>query len=113
MDVNSCAISVSVIEQFIGQTPGTRTIFSTEVINAKYTREHDYFKGEDEIILPPGTHRKVINKIQSAQDLTIIHLRDVTYPFPLVIASPFNDDNQQEQSPTSSPRVHIISNRNL
>jgi len=99
--VSSCAISVSVIEQFIGKT-GTRTIFSIEAINAKFIREHAYFKEEDEIILPPGTHLKVIDKMQPAKDLTIIHLREVTGTFPLV-ASPFNNDNQQQQSTTNSP----------
>ncbi|CAF1436813.1 unnamed protein product [Rotaria sp. Silwood1] len=100
--VSSCAISVSVIEQFIGQT-GTRTIFSIEAINAKFIREHAYFKEEDEIILPPGTYLKVIDKIQPARDLTIIHLKEIIPPFPLV-ASPFNNDdnNQQEQSQTNS-----------
>ncbi|CAF1152776.1 unnamed protein product [Rotaria sordida] len=100
--VSSCAISVSVIEQFIGQT-GTRTIFSIEAINAKFIREHAYFKEEDEIILPPGTYLKVIDKIQPARDLTIIHLKEIIPPFPLV-ASPFNNDdnNQQEQCQINS-----------
>jgi len=98
--VSSCAVSVSVIEQFIGRT-GTRTIFSIEAINAKFIREHAYFKEEDEIILPPGTYLKVIDKMQPAQDLTIIHLREVRSPFPL-IASPFDDDHQQEQTSMNS-----------
>ena len=100
--VSSCAVSVSVIEQFIGQS-GTRTIFSIEAINAKLIREHAYFKEEDEIILPPGTSLKVIDKMQPAPNLTIIHLREVTPPFPL-ITLPSNDNNQREQSPVSSPR---------
>jgi hypothetical protein len=99
--VSSCAVSVSVIEQFIGRT-GTRTIFSIEAINAKFIREHAYFKEEDEIILPPGTYLKVIDKMQPAPNLTIIHLKEAVSPFPL-ITRPFKDDNQQEQSPTNSP----------
>jgi hypothetical protein len=98
--VSSCAISLSVIEQFIGQN-GTRTIFSIEAINAKFIREHAYFKEEDEIILPPGTHLKVIDKMQPAKDLTIIHLREIIPPFTL-FASPFNNQNHQEQSTTNS-----------
>ncbi|CAF4259206.1 unnamed protein product, partial [Adineta steineri] len=85
----------SVIEQFIGKT-GTRTIFSIEAINAKFIREHAYFKEEDEIVLTPGTYLKVIDKMQPAKDLTIIHLREVIPPFPLV-ASPFDDNNEEEE----------------
>ncbi|CAF0872879.1 unnamed protein product [Adineta steineri] len=94
--VSSCAVSVSVIEQFIGKT-GTRTIFSIEAINAKFIREHAYFKEEDEIVLTPGTYLKVIDKMQPAKDLTIIHLREVMPPFPLV-ASPLDDNNEEEKT---------------
>ncbi|CAF4258565.1 unnamed protein product, partial [Adineta steineri] len=86
----------SVIEQFIGKT-GTRTIFSIEAINAKFIREHAYFKEEDEIVLTPGTYLKVIDKMQPAKDLTIIHLREVMPPFPLV-ASPLDDNNEEEKT---------------
>ncbi|CAF1584478.1 unnamed protein product, partial [Adineta ricciae] len=71
--VSSCAGSVSVIEQFIGQN-GIRTIFSIEATNAKFIRDHSYFKEEDEIILLPGTYLQIVDKMQPAQDLTIIHL---------------------------------------
>jgi hypothetical protein len=39
--------------------------------------------------------------MQPAQDLTIIHLREVRSPFPL-IASPFDDDHQQEETSMNS-----------
>ena len=71
--VSSCAISLSVIEQFIGQY-GSRTIFSIEAINAKFIRKHAFFKDENEIIVPPGIHVKVIDKMKPAQHLTFIYL---------------------------------------
>lgn len=87
--VTSCAVALSVVENFIGHT-GSRTIFSIEVENAKFIREYSYFKDEDEVILLPGTYLKVNSKIQAAKDLTIIHLKEMIPPFPL-IASPLNN----------------------
>ena len=99
--VTSCAAALNVIENFIGHT-GSRTIFSIEVENAKFIREYSYFQDEDEVILLPGTYLKVISKVQAAKDLTIIHLKEVTPPFPL-LASPLTGSATSDEFVLISP----------
>ena len=93
--ISSCVSARSVIEQLLGDS-GPRTIFSIEVQNAKSIREYPYFKDEEEIILLPGTYLQVVDGVRAAPNLTIIHMKELTYPYSL-IAPPWRRDAHPEQ----------------
>ncbi|CAF0923755.1 unnamed protein product [Rotaria sp. Silwood1] len=88
--LSSCTSSISVLESplYVG-TSGPRTMFSIETNSGKLIREHSYFQHEDEILLPPGRYFKVIDKSSPAQDLHIIHLREIQPPHAM-LAEPFD-----------------------
>ena len=81
---------MSVLEspQYVGKS-GPRTLFSIETKNGKLMRGHSYFEQEDEIILAPGRYFRVIDKLNPAPDLHIIHLREIASPYPM-ISDPFD-----------------------
>jgi hypothetical protein len=64
-------------------------MFSIETSSGKLISGHSYFQQEDEIILPPGRYLKVVDKSSPAQDLYIIHLREIAPPHPM-LADPFD-----------------------
>ncbi|CAM4930445.1 unnamed protein product, partial [Rotaria socialis] len=82
---SSCTASISVLEseQYLG-TSGTRTLFAIECLNGKDIKRHSYFAQEEEILLLPCTHFKVISHLSSMENLHIIHLREITPPFMLL-----------------------------
>jgi hypothetical protein len=98
---SSCTSSVSVLEspQYLG-TSGTRTMFSIETKNGKCIRPHSYFQHEDEILLPPATYLKVIDRMSPGNGLHIIHLQEMTPPFPL-LAEPFDLNKMKQALPQS------------
>lgn len=101
--ISSCVSARSVIEQLLGDS-GPRTIFSIEVQNAKSIREYPYVKDEEEIILLPGTYLQVVDTARAAPNLTIIHMKELTYPYSL-IAPPWRryaHPEQFEHVPNSS-----------
>jgi hypothetical protein len=75
-------------------------MFSIETSSGKVVRGHSYFQQENEIILPPGRYFKVIDKSSPAQDLHIIHLREITPPHPM-LADPFNLSELKKALPLS------------
>ncbi|CAF1544885.1 unnamed protein product [Adineta ricciae] len=80
---SSCTSSIEVLGSpaYLGQT-GTRTLFSIESSCGKSIHAHSYFSGEKEILLPPGTKFKVISKMNLSNNFCIIHLQEISSPFP-------------------------------
>ncbi|CAF3986043.1 unnamed protein product [Adineta steineri] len=84
--ISSCTVSLEVLqkEDFLG-TKGLRTLFSIECQNGKSAVSHSYFKDtEKEIILMPGSYFEVMGQLHPANDLHIIHLKEIQPPVPLV-----------------------------
>ncbi len=88
-NLSSCTETITVMQtpQFLG-TEGLRTLFAIECINGKQIKDHSYVRKENEILLPPATYIEVLGKLNPAPDLHIIHVREVTPPYPL-ISPPF------------------------
>ncbi|CAF1419811.1 unnamed protein product, partial [Rotaria sp. Silwood1] len=109
--ISSCTSSINVLEssQYAG-TSGTRTIFSIETNNGKLIRSHSYFQEEDEILLPPGIHLKVIDTFSLVNGLDVIHLREIPPPYKM-LADPFNLSQWQQALPQSKPSSHTSSSR--
>ena len=59
-------------------------MFSIETSSGRSIQRMSYFQHEDEILLPPGRYLKVIDKSSPAQDLHIIHLREIKPPYPML-----------------------------
>jgi hypothetical protein len=89
---------------------GARTIFSIETSNGKDIRAHSHYKHENEILLPPGRYLKVIDILNPAEDLHIIHLREISPPYPM-LADPF-DLSQIKQALPSSKSTEQATNSN-
>ncbi|CAF1422896.1 unnamed protein product, partial [Didymodactylos carnosus] len=83
--ISSCTSSVSMLESetFLGKT-GIRTLFSIECFNGKRINPYTYYKTEDEILLLPGSYFEVVSELDAGRDLHIIHMREITPPFPLI-----------------------------
>jgi hypothetical protein len=84
--VSSCTTTPDVFRasNFLGKT-GSRTLFSIECLNGKSIKKHSYFSDkEQEVILMPGTFFEVIGQVDPAEDLHIIHLKEIQPPFPLI-----------------------------
>ena len=82
---SSCTRSLDVLESplYLGDTD-TRTLFSIEIFNARSIQAHSHFRGEDEILLFPGTYLEVISQFKPSPDLNIIHLRQMKPPHELL-----------------------------
>jgi hypothetical protein len=77
-------------------------MFSIETSNGKAVCGHSYFQQEDEIILPPGRYFRVIDRSSPATDLYIIHLREVSPPYPM-LADPFDLSELKKALPQLQP----------
>ncbi|CAF4429100.1 unnamed protein product, partial [Adineta steineri] len=100
--ISSCTISLEVLqkEDFLG-TKGLRTLFSIECQNGKSAVSHSYLKDtEKEIILMPGSYFEVMGQLHPANDLHIIHLKEIQPPVPLV-KPPFKIESMP--APTKEP----------
>ena len=86
---SSCTTSLPVLENnmYLG-TRGERTLFSAEVINGRTIRAHSHFVTEDEILLLPGTQMIVQSQFSPADDLHIVHLKQVV-PEEVLLEPPF------------------------
>ncbi|CAF4878850.1 unnamed protein product, partial [Rotaria sp. Silwood1] len=71
----------------------------------KDIRAHSYFENEDEILLPPGIYLKVIDCLNPAEGLHIIHLREIPPPYQMV-AEPFDLTQLKETLPQSKPTLN-------
>ena len=79
-------------------TSGTRTLFNIETSSGKSVQPHSYFKHEEEIVLPPGIHFKVVDKFSPSKGLHIIHLREIPPPFK-PLTDPFDLSQWKEVLP--------------
>ncbi|CAF1544717.1 unnamed protein product, partial [Rotaria sp. Silwood1] len=100
---SSCTASMSALESpnYLGKL-GARTMFSIQTNSGKDIRAHSYFENEDEILLPPGIYLKVIDSLNPAEDLHIIHLREVSPPYQM-IAEPFDLTQLKQTLPQPKP----------
>ena len=91
---SSCTTALSVLENnmYLGIS-GERTLFSVETINGRTIRDHSYFVTEDEILLLPGTHMIVQSQFSPADQLHIIHLKQVV-PEEVLLEPPFEGKNR-------------------
>lgn len=82
---SSCTSNVSILEtdQFLGKH-GTRTILSIQCSNAKRIGNHSYFSSEEEVLLLPGFHGRVLNTIELGNGLRMINIQEIESPYPLV-----------------------------
>ncbi|CAF4327956.1 unnamed protein product [Rotaria sp. Silwood2] len=87
---SSCTLSLKVLEQpmYLGDS-GPRTLFNIECMNGKAIKSHSYYKTEDEILLLPGFYFEVVSKVKVANDLYIIHLRELSPPH-VLLEPPFS-----------------------
>jgi hypothetical protein len=88
-NLSSCTDSLTVLEKsnFLG-TEGARTLFNIQCFNGKQIRQHSYVQAENEILLLPGTHFKVLGKVNAGADFHIIHIQQISPPYEL-ISPPF------------------------
>ncbi|CAF3840068.1 unnamed protein product, partial [Rotaria sp. Silwood1] len=98
---SSCTASMSALASpnELGKS-GARTMFSIQTNSGKDIRAHSYFENEDEILLPPGIYLKVIDCLNPAEGLHIIHLREIAPPHQMV-AEPFDLTQLKETLPQS------------
>ncbi|CAF3344770.1 unnamed protein product, partial [Rotaria sp. Silwood2] len=82
---SSCTTSISVLESlnYLG-TSNTGTVFAIECLNGKNIKRHSYFAQEDEILLLPCAHFKVVDQLNRKDGLRIIHVREVQPPIMLL-----------------------------
>jgi len=75
--ISSCTPKKAVAEGFMG-TSGTRTLFRIMPKCAISIMSFSAFKGEEEFILPPGTHLLVESLTTDSSGLTTVVLREMT-----------------------------------
>ncbi|CAF1452521.1 unnamed protein product [Adineta steineri] len=105
---SSCSTSIDVLESpnYLGKS-GTRTIFSIQTNSGKLICAHSYFDNEDEILLPPGIYLKVVDSLNPADGLHIIHLQEIEPPHKM-LADPFDlSDLEQASAPTKPPSYMV------
>jgi hypothetical protein len=93
--VTSCSLSVNVIKDFLSS--GTKsTLFLIEVAHGKDISGYTNYPNEDEVLLAPGTHLRVVsNALDHPGGLNVVHLLEVS------------DDNE-EHVPSPVPPVKIV-----
>jgi hypothetical protein len=79
-------------------------MFSIETHSGKSIRSHSYYQQEDEILLPPGTYLKVVDRCRPAEDLHIIQLREISPPYKM-LSDPFDLNQLKQALPQSKPET--------
>ena len=85
----SCTTELTVLENniYLGKN-GNRTLFSIESINCRTIRDHSEYKTEDEVLLLPGTQLIVQSQFMPADNLHVIHLKQIR-PKDILLEVPF------------------------
>jgi len=106
--LSSCTASMSVLESpsYLGKS-GSRTMFSIQSNSGKHIQAHSYFENEDEILLPPGIHFRVIDTLMPAEGLHIIQLREIPAPYQ-TLAKPLHLSQVNEKLPQTKPPSHVV-----
>lgn len=101
--LSSCTSAISVLESphYVGTT-GPRTMFSIETASGKFIQSLSYYKREQEILLPPGRYFEVRDRSSPANDLHIIHLREIQPPF-MMLGNPFGLSQLMHNLPHPGP----------
>lgn len=73
---SSCTGLSATLENFINKN-GSYTVFEIDCINGKSISRYCESKGEDEVILMPGTHLRVINKEYLKNGVRKIYLQEI------------------------------------
>jgi hypothetical protein len=74
---SSCTSSLNIFESnFLGDVGG-RTLFNIEVFNGRAIGELSEFAAEDEVLLLPGTHVRVVGELKQPDGLHIIQLKQI------------------------------------
>ena len=86
---SSCTSEPNVLENraYLGNS-GNRTLFSVEAINARKIDLHSQYVEENEVLLLPGTQMIVQSQFSPAENLHIIHLKQVI-PKETLLEPPF------------------------
>ena len=86
---SSCTSELTVLHSnvYLGNS-GDRTLFSVEAINARKIDGHSHFIEENEVLLLPGTQMIVQSQGSPAENLHIIHLKQVI-PQEILLELPF------------------------
>ena len=81
---SSCTTNIEVLKskQFLGDTDA-RTLFYIQCETARDIGKHSYFPTEDEVLLLAATQFQVTGCLNQG-DLCIIHLKEISPPFPLL-----------------------------
>ena len=77
---SSTTISMNVAGAFSNATMGTsgpRTLFHIESVNGRNIREHSLFYEEDEVLLLPDFHFKVLETMDAGNGLRIISIKEI------------------------------------
>ena len=110
---SSCTASIGTLtsDQYLGLS-GSCTLFVIQYLNGKAIKHHSYFAHEDEILLLPCTHLKVIDSLSRQDGLHIIHLLEVPPPhellqppFPLAESKIIAHSSQRQ--PYSYHHIHL------
>ena len=82
---SSCTTSIDVLAnyRYLGRS-NPCTLFAIQCLNGKAIKRHSYFVQEDEILLLPCIHFKVIGCLSRQDGLNIIHLLEVSPPYELL-----------------------------
>ena len=89
---SSCTSELTVLHSnvYLGNS-GDRTLFSVEAINARKIDGHSHFVEENEVLLLPGTQMIVQSQGSPAENLHIIHLKQVI-PQEILLELPFESN---------------------
>ncbi|CAF3572532.1 unnamed protein product [Rotaria sp. Silwood1] len=82
---SSCTSNLGVFENapYFDKT-SERTLFTIDCDSGKDISQHTYFPSEEEILLLPARQFVVIACLKSASDLTMIQLKEISSPIPLL-----------------------------
>lgn len=85
--LSSCTTSLAVLEsdQFLGKQ-GNRTLFNIDCQDGRSIQSHSSVHVENEFILPPAVQIEVVSQLDTGDGLTIIQVKQVQAPFPLIEA---------------------------
>ena len=104
---SSCSSSVHILEapNFLGAS-GARTLFSIEVFNGRLISEFSEYDNEDEILLLPGTHVRVISILKQPTGLTIIHLKQIEPTYFLFDSAKSNVESYESKLPYQQQNLY-------
>jgi Ran GTPase-activating protein (RanGAP) involved in mRNA processing and transport len=105
---SSCTTSIDVLEaeQFFGKT-GSRTLFNIECNNGRCIRGHSYIEKENEVLLLPAVHLKVVACLTQSSDFHIIQLKEVDSLFNLLEPASSHCNPVVISSASKSPRKYL------